>query len=193
MLENLRASLKHCHRVQKVCRIYRSIMVTRCICLWILRLLSIVTSLCILASASPTSLPLTKDTTNSEVSLKARSHPLRDLLGLPETQPISKRSAETGVSYNLWGNGWRSRSKTYVRTPPHPTIHSPPTKKTLIAPKSPSAPSSRSSPPPPTSPSSTPASSSSPPPSPPPSQPACRHSTTACRDRWRGSTTARSS
>lgn len=93
---------------------------------WILRLfniLSILHSLCILSSANPTSFPLAKGTARHELHLSRRSHPLDTIPAFPNIQPISKRSPSNGVSYNSWGNGWTSRSYTFVRSPPQKAAH----------------------------------------------------------------------
>lgn len=93
---------------------------------WILRLLnllSILAFLCILSSTSPTSFPLTKGTTNHELGLDARSRLRQTPPVLPGTHAISQRSPANIISYNVWGNGWTSRSEIYVRTPPSTTSH----------------------------------------------------------------------
>lgn len=157
---------------------------------WMLRLSTIsaiLASLCILSSAIPTSFTPTRDTVNFELNADALSGPLGNLPALPRTQSISKRSALIGYSYHLWGNGWTSRSNTYVRRPLQ-TPHSPKTE--TLTPQPRSWPSSPSSPPPPSSPSSTPASCSSPTPSRPTCQPAAQQLSTAFQDKWCGISSA---
>ena len=162
---------------------------------WMLRLSTIsaiLASLCILSSATPTSFTPARDTVIYEFNADALSGPLRNLPALPRTQSISKRSALNRHSSNLWGNGWISRSNTYV-SPPLRTPHSQKKrkkKKETLTPQPRSWPSSPSSPPPPGSPSSTPASCSSPPPSRPTCQPAAQQSSTAWQDKWCGFSSA---
>lgn len=102
---------------------------------WTLRLLTtsailtILTPLCILSSAVPTSVIPIKDTTNHEHNPNALSGALANIPPLPETHTISKR-VPTGVSFNHWGNGWTYRAYTYVRALP-PLTSSPNTRSLL--------------------------------------------------------------
>ena len=88
---------------------------------WILSLLettSILSFLFLLSSANPASFSLTKGTANHELHLNTPTHPIHNFPAISETQPISKRATPNGISYNLWENGWTSRSNTYVRKRP---------------------------------------------------------------------------
>lgn len=74
---------------------------------------AILASLSILSSATPTSLTPIKHTASHEVTPNTLPGQLLNLSVLPKTQFISKRNR---LSYISWGNGWTSRTNTYVRT-----------------------------------------------------------------------------
>lgn len=77
---------------------------------------AILAALSILSSAIPTtSFSPTEYTANHELTPDVLPGQIHNLPVLPRTQSISKRSA---LVYTSWGNGWTSRSNTYVALVP---------------------------------------------------------------------------